>query len=118
MSLLNAGFDAHVYEQASKLTEVGAGVQISPNASRVLHRLGLAEELARTGVKTKAATKTNSQLHAAITVIAVSDIWDPVDGRASASLRVGYPLTAVLFGEFQIATAGAHGAYFLSAEQQ
>jgi salicylate hydroxylase len=40
-----------VYEQAPALGEVGAGVQVSPNASRILHRLGLADELARTGVK-------------------------------------------------------------------
>jgi salicylate hydroxylase len=51
LSLLDAGFDVQVYEQASTLGEVGAGVQVSPNASRILHRLGLAEELARTGVK-------------------------------------------------------------------
>jgi salicylate hydroxylase len=51
LSLLRAGFDVHVYEQAAALGEVGAGVQVSPNASRVLHRLGLAAELARTGVK-------------------------------------------------------------------
>src|SRR5262249_25165067 len=51
LSLLQVGFDVHVYEQASRLTEVGAGVQVSPNASRVLHRLGLAGELARAGVK-------------------------------------------------------------------
>jgi salicylate hydroxylase len=51
LSLLHAGFDVHVYEQASTLGEVGAGVQVSPNASRILHRFGLAEELARTGVK-------------------------------------------------------------------
>jgi salicylate hydroxylase len=51
LSLLDAGFDVHVYEQATALGEVGAGIQISPNASRILHRFGLAEELARTGVK-------------------------------------------------------------------
>ena len=51
LSLLRAGFDVHVYEQARVLREVGAGVQISPNASRVLHRLGLADELARLGVR-------------------------------------------------------------------
>lgn len=49
-SLLRRGFDAQVYEQATMLGEVGAGVQVSPNASRVLHWLGLAEELAKTGV--------------------------------------------------------------------
>jgi salicylate hydroxylase len=51
LSLLRAGFDVQVYERASALGEVGAGVQISPNAARVLHRLGLADDLARTGVK-------------------------------------------------------------------
>jgi hypothetical protein len=33
------------------LSEVGAGINIGPNASRVLHRLGIAEELGRTGIK-------------------------------------------------------------------
>ena len=51
LSLLRAGFDVHVYEQANVLREVGAGVQISPNASRILHRLGLAEALAGFGVR-------------------------------------------------------------------
>jgi salicylate hydroxylase len=49
--LLRAGFDAHVYEQASTLSEVGAGINIGPNASRILHRLGIGEELRKTGIK-------------------------------------------------------------------
>ena len=51
MSLLRAGVDVEVFEQASALSEIGAGVQISPNASRVLHALGLADGLKRTGVR-------------------------------------------------------------------
>ena len=51
LSLLQAGFDVQVYEQAPMLGEVGAGLQVSPNAARVLYRLGLADKLARTGVK-------------------------------------------------------------------
>jgi salicylate hydroxylase len=50
-SLLRAGFDVRVYEQAKALAEVGAGINIGPNASRLLHRLGIADELERTGVK-------------------------------------------------------------------
>jgi salicylate hydroxylase len=50
-SLLRAGLDVQVYEQASALGEVGAGINIGPNASRILHRLGIAETLARTGIK-------------------------------------------------------------------
>lgn len=51
LSLLQAGFDVHVYERAAAISEVGAGIQVSPNASRVLHRLGLADDLARMGVR-------------------------------------------------------------------
>ena len=51
LSLLQAGFDVHVYERAHALSEVGAGIQVSPNASRVLHGLGLGDDLARMGVR-------------------------------------------------------------------
>ena len=51
VSLLRAGFDVQVYEQARTLAEIGAGINIGPNASRILHRLGIADELERTGVK-------------------------------------------------------------------
>ena len=51
MSLLQAEFDVQVFEQAPVLGEVGAGINIGPNASRILHRLGIAEMLGRTGVK-------------------------------------------------------------------
>ena len=51
LSLLAAGFDVSVFEQSAVLSEVGAGIQIAPNASRLLHRLGLAEPLGRSGVR-------------------------------------------------------------------
>ncbi len=50
LSLLRAGFDVHIYEQARALRELGAGIVISPNATRILHGLGLADELAKAGV--------------------------------------------------------------------
>jgi salicylate hydroxylase len=40
-----------VFEQAAALTEIGAGVQLSPNCSRVLHHLGLGPALARVAVR-------------------------------------------------------------------
>ena len=51
LSLLQAGVDVHLYERAGALSDVGAGIQVSPNASRVLHGLGLGEQLARIGVR-------------------------------------------------------------------
>jgi len=50
LHLLRAGFDVHVYEQAPAITEIGAGIQISPNASRLLIRLGLKTALDAAGV--------------------------------------------------------------------
>jgi salicylate hydroxylase len=41
IALRQRGFDVTVYEQADKLGEIGAGIQLSPNASRVLMALGL-----------------------------------------------------------------------------
>ena len=51
LALLQAGFDVHFYEQAPRFGEIGAGIQISPNASRLLHRLGLREAMERWGVQ-------------------------------------------------------------------
>ncbi len=51
LALRRTGVDVRVYEQASELREVGAGIQLSPNATRILHRLGLADGLGRVGVR-------------------------------------------------------------------
>jgi 2-polyprenyl-6-methoxyphenol hydroxylase-like FAD-dependent oxidoreductase len=51
LSLVRAGFDARVYEQAPELREVGAGIVMSPNATRILDRLGLGAALAHSSVR-------------------------------------------------------------------
>jgi salicylate hydroxylase len=53
LALLRRGFDVDVYEQATELKEVGAGVQISPNGNRVLHELGVLDEVRKTAVETE-----------------------------------------------------------------
>lgn len=45
------GLTCVVFEQAAELTEAGAGVQIAPNASRLLRRLGLAARLDAVAVR-------------------------------------------------------------------
>ncbi len=50
LHLLKAGLDVQVYEQSPRIGEVGAGIQISPNASRLLIRLGLKPAMDRVGV--------------------------------------------------------------------
>jgi len=51
LQLVKAGFDVHVYEQAAAIGEIGAGIQISPNASRLLVRLGLKPAMDKVGVR-------------------------------------------------------------------
>jgi salicylate hydroxylase len=50
LSLLKRGLDVEVYEQAPELKEVGAGIQISSNGTRVLYALGLEDALKRVQV--------------------------------------------------------------------
>jgi salicylate hydroxylase len=45
LALLKRGLDVDIYERASEIREVGAGIQISSNGTRVLYALGLEEEL-------------------------------------------------------------------------
>lgn len=45
LALARSGFRVIVLEQAQRLEETGAGIQLSPNATRVLIDLGLAERL-------------------------------------------------------------------------
>ena len=47
VALRQRGFEVALYERASKLEEIGAGLQIGPNGVRVLRALGLGEELRR-----------------------------------------------------------------------
>ncbi len=50
LSLLRAGFNVQVYEQVTELREVGAGIVLTPNVSRLLHGMGLSEPLDRLAV--------------------------------------------------------------------
>ena len=51
VALRQAGFEVDVYEQAPELTEVGGGINMAPNATRVLRRRGLGEGLDREGIR-------------------------------------------------------------------
>jgi salicylate hydroxylase len=51
LTLARAGMRVTVFEQAEKLEEAGAGLQLSPNATRVLIGLGLRERLEAVATK-------------------------------------------------------------------
>jgi len=75
ISLLQAGFDVQVYEQSRLLSEVGAGINIGPNASRILFRLGLGAECAKVAFRSQFFHQRR---------------WD--DGRTLTRTPVGTPM--------------------------
>src|ERR1700733_15641840 len=46
LALARAGFTAHVVERSAEFGEIGAGIQLAPNALRVLDGLGVLPDLA------------------------------------------------------------------------
>ena len=52
--LIQKGFHVRIYEQASVLAEVGAGIQTSANAVKVLYDLGLKDALESVAVRPQA----------------------------------------------------------------
>jgi salicylate hydroxylase len=54
LALRRAGLDVSLFEQTVAQREVGAGIQISPNASRLLGRYGLGDAMAHVAVRPSA----------------------------------------------------------------
>lgn len=54
LAFAGRGFSVSVYERAPQLVEVGAGLQLSPNATRLLDRLGLGKALRAVAVRPEA----------------------------------------------------------------
>ena len=51
LALRQAGFEVEVYEQAPELVQIGGGINMGPNAVRILRRLGLTAGLDCEGVR-------------------------------------------------------------------
>lgn len=54
LALAARGFSVRIFERAPELVEVGAGLQLSPNATRLLDSLGLGVELRKVAVRPEA----------------------------------------------------------------
>ncbi len=51
-----------IYERASQLNEVGAGIWLQPNALKVLNRMGLKDKILENGIQLQGVDITNDQL--------------------------------------------------------
>jgi len=98
LALIRRGIDVAVYEQAHELREVGAGVQLGANGTRVLHALGLKDALATTQsfASGKEARLWNTGAR-----------WTTFDLGAIAQQRYGAPHIFMHRGDLQAALADA-----------
>src|SRR5271169_4613099 len=98
LALLRRGIDVEVYEQAAELRELGAGVQLSANGTRVLHALGLAEALAP--VQVLPAGK-------AIRLWNTGQSWKLFDLGTESVERYGFPYITIHRGDLHAVIAQA-----------
>lgn len=73
------GADVTVLEQAPAITEVGAGLQISPNGTAVLRAIGLDNALRRTGTPVARRVILRDARDRAVTSLDLSDLDRPDD---------------------------------------
>ena len=101
LALAARDFRAVVIDKAERLEETGAGIQLSPNASSVLHGLGLAERLRASAVAVD-EIRIRSQHHRKVARLPL--------GHA-AELRFGAPYLVVHRGDLQAALLAAAQAH-------
>jgi salicylate hydroxylase len=83
LAVRQRGIEAHLFEQAKAFSQVGAGIQLSANATRVLRTLGLGDALARVAVYPEGrdyrAWDDGDRLY-----------WTPLGGRAESHFGAPY----------------------------
>lgn len=91
IALAQRGVWVSLFEQAPQISEVGAGLQLSPNATRVLARLGVLSSVAET------ATEVGSiELHDARTSQGLLSL-----GTSDVAKRTGFPFLAAHRADLQ-----------------
>src|SRR5947199_7889559 len=82
LALIRHGIGVTVYEQAPELKELGAGVQISSNGTRVLYALGLGPAIERVGVIVAGKE---------VRLWSTGQTWKLFDLGATSVQRYGFP---------------------------
>jgi salicylate hydroxylase len=91
LSLLQRGIEVEIFEQASELRELGAGVQLSANGTRVLIELGLEKEMV--GIASEPSGKQ-------IRLFSTGRTWKLFDLGVSSRAIYGAPYWMVHRGDF------------------
>jgi salicylate hydroxylase len=98
LALAARGFRVVVLEKTERLEEVGAGLQLSPNASRILVGLGLTERLGRRAVTPEAISIMSARAGGEITRLPLGE---------AASIQADAPYWVLHRADLQAALQGA-----------
>lgn len=90
LALLRRGCDVQVIEQARELGEIGAGVQISPNGTRVLSALGLGDRI---------EAVASEPLGKRVRLWNTGQTWNLFDLGALSRERYGFPYLTLHRGD-------------------
>ncbi|MBL0420021.1 FAD-dependent monooxygenase [Ramlibacter sp. AW1] len=115
-ALQQRGIEAHLFERASGFGEIGAGVQITPNAAKVIEALGAGEGLRQVGFLPQAMVGRNwsdarelfrTPLREVCPRAFGADFWHVHRADVHAILSEGLPLDRVRFNV--VCTGVTHG---------
>lgn len=90
LALARAGFAAHIVEQSPAFGEIGAGIQLAPNALRILDSLGVLQELAALAVRPRHVVFMHADTGQHLTTLAFG---------APFERRYGYPYSVMHRGD-------------------
>jgi len=136
LCLARSGWRVSLYEKATFLDETGAGLQLSPNASAILRKLGLVERLARFALRPQAITIRRARDGATIAQMPLAEaerrwgapyllvhradlqrvLLDAIARTSGISLMTNAAVSGVEQGENRVRVAIGQGAATLRVE--
>jgi len=95
LALARAGFTAHIVERSAEFGEIGAGIQLAPNALRILDGLGVLPELAAPSVRLRRLVLMHADTGEHLTTVNFGEPFERRYGYAYTVMHRG-DLLAVL----------------------
>jgi 3-hydroxybenzoate 6-monooxygenase len=95
LALARAGFAAHIVEQSPAFGEIGAGIQLAPNALRILDQLGVLPELAALAVRPRRLVLMHADRGEHLTTVSFGEPFERRYGYANSVMHRGDLLTVL-----------------------
>jgi 3-hydroxybenzoate 6-monooxygenase len=95
VALARAGLPAHIVEQSAEFGEIGAGIQLAPNALRILHRLGVLTDLAALAVRPRHLVFMHADTGRHLTTLDFGEPFERRYGYAYSVMHRGDLLTVL-----------------------